>query len=59
MQTFYTRVADILGTLAELCSPRTLEEHYGFEDLPTRASRLEGSQPDALNPDIIMTTELD
>jgi hypothetical protein len=28
MQTFYTRVADILGTLAESCSPRTLEERY-------------------------------
>ena len=58
MQTFYTRVADILGTLAESCSPRTLEEHYGFEDLPTRPLT-RGHQPDALNPDIVMTTESD
>ena len=38
MQTFYTQVADILGTLADIVQPRTFEElkRYGFEDLPHR-----------------------
>jgi internalin A len=38
MQHFYTQVADILGTLADIVQPRTFEEleRYGFEDPPTR-----------------------
>jgi internalin A len=36
MYTFYTQVADIVGTLADIVRPRTFEEleHYGFDDLP-------------------------
>jgi internalin A len=36
MQTFYTQVADILGTLADIVQPRTFEElkQYGFGDPP-------------------------
>jgi internalin A len=40
MQTFYTQVADILGTLADIVQPRTFEElkHYGFVDHAMRKS---------------------
>jgi hypothetical protein len=40
MQTFYTQVADILGTLADIVQPRTFEElkHYGFADHAKRKS---------------------
>jgi internalin A len=36
MQTFYTQVADILATFADIVQPRTFEElkRYGFEDDP-------------------------
>jgi hypothetical protein len=39
MQTFYTQVATILGTLADVVQPRTFEElkSYGFVDLPVRS----------------------
>jgi hypothetical protein len=34
MRIFYTQVSDILGTLADIVQPRTLEEleRYGFND---------------------------
>ena len=34
MQCFFTQVADILGTLADIVQPRTFEElkRYGFDD---------------------------
>jgi internalin A len=37
MQRFFTQVADILGTLADIVQPRSLEEleRYGFDDPPT------------------------
>ena len=40
MQAFYTQVADILGTLADIVQPQTFEKlkRYGFEDLPRRVS---------------------
>jgi hypothetical protein len=36
MQGFYTQVPDILGTLADIVQPRSLEElgRYGLEDPP-------------------------
>jgi len=36
MQRFYTQVADILGTLADIVQPRTFEEleRYGLADPP-------------------------
>jgi hypothetical protein len=39
MQTFYTQVSDILGTLADIVRPRTVEqlELYGFQDAPSPA----------------------
>ena len=40
MQRFFTQVADILGTLADIVQPRTFEEleRYGFDDLAHEAS---------------------
>ncbi|WP_448206349.1 COR domain-containing protein [Azospirillum sp. sgz302134] len=37
MQFFYTQVADILGTIADIVQPRSFEElvEYGFDDGPT------------------------
>jgi hypothetical protein len=36
MRNFYTHVADILGTIADIVQPRTFEEleRYGFNDPP-------------------------
>jgi internalin A len=37
MRTFYNEVADILGTIADIVEPRTLQDFqsYGFDDKPT------------------------
>jgi internalin A len=36
MQNFYTQVSDILGTLADIVQPRSMDQlrEYGFRDLP-------------------------
>jgi hypothetical protein len=38
MQTFYTQVADILGTFADIVQPSTFEQlkSYGFADILSR-----------------------